>query len=193
MTSPSVWNHLQTSIAPWKNSWSAFHYQSQPFKQSVKHCDKSCCLLHLILPWQSQTCGNSVAKHLQKTHHPTCTNSWTEMRQHAPDLCSKVHTYSWERSEVDVLIFELWHQDETWLGSVHHYLQDTDPPGASRQSACHCSIESKWLLCECVFTHLHALKMNRTLFHYHSYIGGKCWERKKLYKQTCMFLCFHAN
>ena len=43
---------------------------------------------------------------------------------------------------------------------LHHYPQDTDPSGASRQSACHCSIESKWLLCECVFTHLHALKMN---------------------------------
>ena len=43
---------------------------------------------------------------------------------------------------------------------MHHYPQGTDPPGASRQSACHCSIESKWLLCECVFTHLHALKMN---------------------------------
>ena len=66
-------------------------------KQSVKHCDKSCCLLHLVLPCQLQSCGNSVLSTCKKkkrcksyahkhTLYATCTNSCPEMRQHAPEF-----------------------------------------------------------------------------------------------------------
>ena len=77
--------------------------KSATLRQSnnLSNIDKSCCLLHLVLPCQTQSCGNSVAKHLKKkkkkkkrcksyahkhTLHATCTNSCPEMRQPAPEF-----------------------------------------------------------------------------------------------------------